>query len=643
VWLNGVHVYHQNSGYVSFQFYIHNVTGTDGKSPALLYGADNVLVVRADALTAQEGWFYEGGGITRHVWLNSADPLFLVPWSPFFPSAVTGAITSGPLGNMGPQTAASAVVLGQADVYNSRPGLQVFELKFSVFDASGAPVASSTVHANLTQGGWRRFYSQIALPGPVSLWNTEAPYLYTVNTTISVGGSTVDDVAVSIGVRDAFWSPNTGFTLNGIKLPAQGFSNHQDFGGCGTAVPDRINEFRVTSLRALGSNFWRTAHNPVNPEVLDYCDAHGMLVWLENRFINPGVQPISGPQDPPLPPTVAVADPGLLKDAQDMVIRARNHPSVVIYSLCNEGGCEIGRTFGGVIGAQFKDVISQADTSRPLTANSEWGVGSADTLTNIVDVMTCSYSYSTYTSYHLTHPWKPIMGGESASCTSDRGFYGPSNKTEGVVNANDFGCVASSVASYAVNAWDSGNFGWTGHDVSFNAKLLRTKTAPKPQIPTPTTHHPNPNHAVQGGAHPRQLALHQQPLWGARHGGLRKGLGGLLPRVVARGRCRQRLCFAPRLDSPRARGSQHSPLCLHRRALCRGHRQRRVPGARQRVRVRLRRVAAGALCARLVRGARLRRLRHRGGGRDHCHRGRAHGAATASGNDWRPSLGRRRR
>ena len=152
-------------------------------------------------------------------------------------------------------------------------------------------------------------------------------------------------------------------------------------------MPDRISDFRVSSLRAIGSNFWRTAHNPVSPELLDSCDARGMLVWLENRFINPGVQPISGPKDPPLPPTVAVADPGLLKDAQDMVIRARNHPSYVITSLCNEGGCEIGAKYGGVIGAQFKDAISAVDSSRPLTANSEWELGSSDTLTNIMDVV----------------------------------------------------------------------------------------------------------------------------------------------------------------------------------------------------------------------------------------------------------------
>jgi beta-galactosidase len=105
-----------------------------------------------------------------------------------------------------------------------------------------------------------------------------------------------------------------------------------------------------------------------------------------------------------------------------------------------------------------------ADTTRPITGNSEWDIDNRDTLTNVMDVMTCSYNYDLYSLYHYTHPNKPIMGGESDSCTTDRGYYKPSNATTGHVYAGDDGCVVQGWKSAAVNAWDSGNFIWTGHD-----------------------------------------------------------------------------------------------------------------------------------------------------------------------------------
>ena len=162
---------------------------------------------------------------------------------------------------MGPQTAASAQINAAVDIANARATAADTTLLLTVLDASGATVATSSTKQTIAAGGWARVTPGVALPGPVNLWNTESTYMYSVRADVQdngAGGAVVDSVTVAIGVRDAIWTANQGFQLNGFKVPAKGFSQHQDFGGVGTAVPDRINEFRVAGIRAIGGNFWRT-------------------------------------------------------------------------------------------------------------------------------------------------------------------------------------------------------------------------------------------------------------------------------------------------------------------------------------------------------------------------------------------------
>lgn len=244
----------------------------------------------------------------------------------------------------------------------------------------------------------------------------------------------------------------------------------------------------MAALQNVGANAWRTAHNPVAPELLDACDARGMLVWEENRFITSGVQPVrsssvesdsesdSTPQDKPrlftkhapgksrweqldgdgpanrlqwTPPSTAMADPRLLQDAQDMALRDRNHPSIVIWSLCNELGCVADDPNGGVLAVQFKQAIAAADPSRPITGNivqspylgghlvdsfaqcvlaNSYFIYHSCSLTKLyslvcraMDVQSFSYDYAAYDSFHTMTPWKPVGGGESGSCVVDRG------------------------------------------------------------------------------------------------------------------------------------------------------------------------------------------------------------------------------
>ena len=405
VWLNGAYLGHHTSGYVGFRYFLHNVTAAP-----LRYGKgeENVIAVRVDALSVQEGWFYEGGGIYRHVSVSVSDPLSIVPDGVYAPSAVTGTINSGPFGAMGPQSASSATVMPQCDVFNGRSAAENITLLSRVLDSQGIVVGETSSWVLIPPGGTYRMFQEVSLTN-ISLWNTAAPYLYSLESNVwSANGSLVDSVVTKFGLRSAVWSPNEGFQLNGFKIPVKGFSNHQSFGGCGNALPERVEEYRLHSLKALGANLWRASY-PYSATFMDLSDVMGMMLWVENRLLHYQVQPVmAGAQARDLPPG-QFADPQLLQDAQDMAVRARNHPSVVIYSLCNEANCLIGDPNGGLVAAEFKAAINAVDWQHPITANTEWSVGSSDTLTNILDVMTTSYNYGTYEIYHRHHPFRPFM------------------------------------------------------------------------------------------------------------------------------------------------------------------------------------------------------------------------------------------
>jgi beta-galactosidase len=454
IFLNGGFLAHHQSGYTSFSVWLHNASTPLGYGPA----APNLLAVhlQVDAAFA-EGWYFEPGGLHRGVTLiTHAAPVRIVPHGVFVPAFLNGSV-SAPAGPDGPQTA-DAYAAPTTDVANDGDGPAAWAVTTAIVGPDGAVAGSATSTGTAPPRSLARVAQTIALPA-AALWfpaaSPDAPDrpLYTAVTTVTVNGSTVvDAVNTTFGIRRVVFDPNAGLSINGFPLRIRGASMHADFAGCGAALPPRVHAYRVRRLQEMGGNGWRTAHQPVAEEMLAVADARGLMVWAENRFLR-RLAPV-------------------IQDAADMVARDRNHPSIVIWSLCNENGCleDPGMegaiapaVAGSAVASLYKDAMYPLDGTRPITANTHALIDEPGTILNALDVLGVTYDYDAYDTLHQARPFTPVMGGESGSCTTDRGFYPDDDDASGHVSSyGPLGCMGPAWTSVVSRPWVAGNFLWSG-------------------------------------------------------------------------------------------------------------------------------------------------------------------------------------
>jgi beta-galactosidase len=429
VFLNG-HIIGQNtSGYAPFSIDVTDFLNLD---------RPNVLAVRVDA-TENEGWFYEGAGVYRHVWLTKTDPLHVPQWGAYVRSEVQGN---------------SATLFISTEVANDADKPKQCRVTSRIVDAAGKTVALVQTNPAAVDGwGKRTFASQAKLARP-ALWSIEEPNLYRLLTTVEADGSAADRHETTFGIRTIRFDAEKGFFLNDKPVKIKGTCNHQDHAGVGIAVPDRLNYYRIERLKEMGSNGYRTSHNPPTPELLDACDRLGMLVMDETRVMSSSVEGLS--------------------QLERLVRRDRNHPSIVIWSLGNEEP-EQGTARGERILTSMKRLVRRLDPSRPVTEamNNSWGKGA----TNVVDVQGFNYSgggganelASHIDEFHQKFPQKPIIGTETASALSTRGIYAKDEK-RGYVSAYDLNAPKWGSTSeqwwkvYDARPFLAGGFAWTGFD-----------------------------------------------------------------------------------------------------------------------------------------------------------------------------------
>jgi beta-galactosidase len=431
--LNGHFVGRNLSGYVPFRFDITDL---------VTYGGRNALVVRVDA-TEYEGWFYEGAGIYRHVWVEKTASLHVAHWGTFVTSEV------------GPE---SAIVSIATEVQNDADAAASCRVVSRIVDTSGTTVATlSSTPVSVAAWSRQTVTQKTALARP-KLWSIEDPHLYKLVTEIQPGSTgpsgSVDTYETPFGVRVVKFDADNGFFLNGKPVKLKGTCNHQDHAGVGAGLPDRLQYFRIEKLKEMGSNAYRTSHNPPTPELLDACDRLGMLVLDETRMMDSNAEGLS--------------------QLERLIRRDRNHPSVFCWSIGNEEP-EQGTERGARVAATMKRLARDLDPTRLVTEamNNAWGRG----LSAVVDVQGFNYRGGAQAAdfakalddYHRAHPAQPTMGTEVASTVSTRGIYA-NDEARGYVSAYDrnFPPWASTAEEwwtiYNSRPWVAGGFVWTGFD-----------------------------------------------------------------------------------------------------------------------------------------------------------------------------------
>jgi beta-galactosidase len=420
VWINGHSLGVRPNGFVSFRYDVTEFINMRGS---------NVIAVKVDHTQFGDARWYTGSGIYRNVYLIGTGPVHLKQWG-------VGVTTP----TVSPE---SAEVVVTATIENHNMGFAAVQAAFTLRDIHGETVAEAIAEIRVTPRGEDTATATLTVENP-SLWSVDSPNLYSLHTVLHQGGTMVDEEEIHIGIRTIRFDPNEGFFLNDVNLKLKGVCVHDDAGALGVAVPPKVWKRRLQTLKEAGVNAIRMAHNPHMPELYDLCDQMGLLVqdeafdewergknkWIEGWNVGtPG-------QDGYHSAFAEWAD----TDLKDMILRDRNHPSVIMWSIGNEidypndpyshEALDVGtnpqiygRGFNpdlphsnrlGEVARHLVEVAKSVDTTRPITAalsaaliSVETGFGAA------LDVVGYNYQEGRYADDHARFPEWVIYGSEN--------------------------------------------------------------------------------------------------------------------------------------------------------------------------------------------------------------------------------------
>ena len=403
VYVNGQKVGFRPYGYSSFEYDI---------TPYLRQG-ENVVAVRVDNSDQPNSRWYSGCGIYRHVWLTKTAPMHVAHWG----------------------------VHADARVVKGRGRLDI------TVTLEGQGTVANTLIApdGRVVGRSKGLRSAITVSNP-KLWSCETPYIYTLRTEVSSGGRVVDTYETTTGFRSFRFDPATGFWLNGKNFKLNGVCEHHDFGCLGAALNEDALHRKLVKLKTMGVNSIRSSHNPPAPELLNMCDTMGLIVmdesfdmWRRKKTQNDYAR---------------FFDEWHERDLADLILRDRNHPSILMWSIGNEvleqwssaeadtltleqanlilnaGHDASTLAKDGELSVQslltqhLADIVKRYDTSRPITAGcNEPDPGNHLFKSGAIDIIGFNYHHQWVKDVPKNFPGKPFIMSESVSALQTRGYY----------------------------------------------------------------------------------------------------------------------------------------------------------------------------------------------------------------------------
>ena len=423
VWFNGFYMGTEPSGYVT---QVYDIT------PYINYGGDNLICVRADA-SLEEGWFYEGAGIYRDVWLDKSAEVSVAPFGTFVYADMEAPFDQ-------------VIVHVKTDVTNHGLEARQYLVEQRLIDAEGREVAHAKGHENTLKSKDTRTTHHIMKITNPHLWSTTDPYLYKVVTTVKVDGQVCDVYETTTGLRTVAFDSERGFLLNGEPLKLKGVNMHQDHAGVGAAIPDALQAWRIRQLKKFGCNAYRASHNPMTPALLDICDREGMLVIDENRLMGINEEH--------------------LRLLERMIKRDRNHPSIILWSDGNEEWGLENTIQGTRVAEAMREYTRLFDPTRSNTVANAGGVE----LIKGLDVVGFNYIVQNdVDNRKKANPSWKIVGTEETTGCGTRGVYYTKEAGRMIsINRTDKPGVENVIERgwqfYADRPWAAGLFYWTGFD-----------------------------------------------------------------------------------------------------------------------------------------------------------------------------------